>query len=197
MTNNIEYFFKQIYQKSINRILNIDEIEYLSQSQLLIDEFKNILSDSKNFHNYLKYKLPSIDEMYAKNEIYDPKSSSIVDLDQTEMHEEYILLLIDAFNIHSYNASLGQMTLLLICRYYSETAEFIRNLDKMTLLFDDNDCKLHQWIMLSIEKFSYVSEKTNIWFADMNEQLEQNQSIDNFEIINEVSELDSILLELK
>ena len=198
MTNNIEYFFSEIYEKSYSSILNLTEEDRHSQAQLLINEFKNIIPDSTNFHNYLKYELPSIDKMYDNDEIYEAKKLSVAnDFDQTEMHEEYVSLLVDAFNIHSYNTLLGQMTLLLICRYYSETAEFIRNLDKMALLFDDNDWRLHQWIVQAIDKFVNISEKSNIWFTDINELLEKNQSIENFEILNEVLELDSILSELK
>ena len=137
-----------------NKILHITNDEQHAMSELLVEEFSNIIPDSSTFHNYLKYELPSIDKMYENDEVYDSNAvEKINEIDQTEMHEEYVSLLVDAFNIHSYNTHLGQMTLLLICRYYSETAEFIRNLDKMILLFDDYDYNLHLWILQTVDDF--------------------------------------------
>ena len=125
------------------------------------------------------------------------KMNGLNEIDQTEMHEEYISLLVDAFNIHSSNKLLGQMTLLLICRYYSETAEFIRNLDKMILLFDDDDYRLNQWIVKGIDQFVHYSEKSNIWFMNVNDLLDEEKPLDKVPIPEEVYELESILTKLK
>ena len=147
---------------------------------------KNIIPESTNFHNYLKYELPSIDKMYENDEIYDAKQiSGANNFDQTEMHEEYVTLLVDAFNIHSSDLLLGQMTLLLICRYQSETAEFIRNLDKMILLFDDDDYRLNQWILKAMDQFVNLSEKSNIWFMKINDLIDDD-SLEKVEIPEEV-----------
>ena len=157
--------FKHIYQDYIyNKRTDENELNLLSQ--LLMNEFSNIIPESSNFHNYMKYELPSIDRMYEHDDVYSIQiMKEDKNFDLAEMHEEYNLLLVDAFNIYSNNKLLGQMTLLLICRYYSDTAEFIRNLDRMYLLFDENDLKLHQWVVKAIDKFVDSSEKANIWFA--------------------------------
>ena len=198
MTNNIEFFFKNVYQLSLDNILNQSDDEHKSLAKLLVNEFKSIMPSSSSFHNYLEYELPSIDKMYENDDVYNLKMMSEIDnFDSSEMHEEYNSLLIDAFNIYSNNKLLGQMTLLLISRYYSENAEFIRNLDRMELLFDDNDYKLNQWAGKAVDRFVEYSEKSSIWFTKISKFIDENTPMDKVDIIDDVVDLELILHELK
>ena len=136
--------------------------------------------------------------MYENDDVYNLKMMSEIDnFDSSEMHEEYNSLLIDAFNIYSNNKLLGQMTLLLISRYYSENAEFIRNLDRMELLFDDNDYKLNQWAGKAVDRFVEYSEKSSIWFTKISKFIDENTPMDKVDIIDDVVDLELILHELK
>ena len=198
MTNSVEFFYKEIFEKSKiqygNANKNLNEI----LTQRLIDEFDHLIPDSKSFHNYLDYELPSIDKMYENNEIHEMRRfMGLSTINEEEMHNEYISLLIDTFNIHSYDQYLGQLSLLLISRYYSENAEFIRNLDKVILLFDESEWKMHQWIVKEVEQFIHFSEKSNIWFMKVNDLIDSKESIENIQIPEEVMVLDKILKSLK
>ena len=132
------------------------------------------------------------------NEILDIiKLKNINQIDKIEIREHYISLFMDTFSIHNYNSLLGQLTLLLIWRYYSETSEFIRNIDKVVVLFDDSEHRMHQYITNEIEQFIFYSEKSNLWFMNISNMLEENIPIDNIEVFNEVSSLERVLNNLK
>ena len=134
------------------------------------------------------------------NEILDiikSNSNSNSQLDKIEIREHYISLFMDIFSIHNYNSLLGQLTLLLIWRYYSETSEFIRNIDRMVVLFDDSEHRMHQYIANEIEQFIFFSEKSNLRFMNISSKLEENIPIDNIEVFDEVSSLERVLNNLK
>ena len=156
MSNNVEYFHKNIYLPNDHDALRTLKDEDLSQiNSKLTKEFLHLIPDSKTFKNYLEYELPSLDKMYDNNELGDERarifSKSMVvpghhfdgeepnQISIQEMHDEFATLMIDTFNMHSYDPYLRQLTILLICRYHSERAEFIRNLDRTILFFDKND----------------------------------------------------------
>ena len=198
MTNCVEFFYKEIYEKSKQQRGSIDKNMKEILAQRLINEFSHIIPDSHNFHNHLDYVLPSIDKMYEKNEIHEMRRQmGLPSIDESEMHTEYISLLIDTFNIHNFNPLLGQLSLLLLSRYYSENAEFIRNLDKIILLFDENEWKMNQWIVKEVDQFVLYSEKSNIWFMKINDLLESKDSIESIQVPDEVIVLDKILKNLK
>ena len=141
MSNNVEFFYNisSQYRKEDSRKLTNEEYEEIKDT--LIQEFKYLIPDSPSFHNYMVYELPSIDKMYDddKSELF----KSMID-NEDNMHEEFVTLVINIFNLHNYDPLLRQLIILLICRYHSERAEFIRNLDRMILFFDDSDWKFYQ-----------------------------------------------------
>lgn len=49
--------------------------------------------------------------------------------------------------------------MLLICRYQSERAEFIRNLDRVILFFDESDWMFYLWTTQKLQEFVHYSEK--------------------------------------
>ena len=132
------------------------------------------------------------------NEIMDIiKLRGLGSNDKINTRDHYISLFMDTFNTHSYNSLLGQLTLLLICRYYSENSEFIRNLDRTTVLFDDSEWRVYQWINKQIEQFVHFSEKSNLWFLKINNLIDDNQNISNIEVFDEINTLDKILSNFK
>ena len=64
MSNNIEFFYKEIFEKSQKLDINEDNLEELIQ--ILKDEFSYLIPNAKEFHNHLSYELPNISRMYEK-----------------------------------------------------------------------------------------------------------------------------------
>ena len=85
----------------------------------------------------------------------------------------------------------------MICRKYSETAEFVRNLDRVILEFDSSEWRKHQLIVKELEQFVYFSEKSSIWFMKVNDFLEDSLSIDSINVTEEVISLNSTISNLK
>jgi hypothetical protein len=79
------------------------------------------------------------------------------------MHEDFKTLLIDTFNLSINDPYLAQMTLNLIVRYYSEKAEFVRNIDRMVLLFDEKEYIKYQYIHEQLNTLNRKMEKSELW----------------------------------
>lgn len=211
MSNNIEFFYKNIYSKWADQ----DEItdgQIAEINKEMLKEFVNLIPDSPTFCNHLDYELPSIDKMYDNNEldifkgklIKTRKENEIDDLisdelDVKNMHFEYVTLMIDTFNLHSYNPYLRQLIILLICRYHSERSEFMRNLDRTLLFFDKNDWKFYRWAQQLIDKFVDTSEKSSIWLLKIKYLLNEKQhdELEELEINEDLFNLLSILKDFK
>lgn len=203
MSNNVEYFYKEIYlnhHDSEDKFLLDSDYDEINNK--LVREFKNIIPDAANFNNHMEYELPSIDKMYEHNELHMFQDTLATDIHHSaEMHEEFSTLMIDTFNMHSNDPFLRQLIILLICRYHSERAEFIRNLDRTILFFDNSDWRFYCWTNQQLEKFVFHSEKSNIWLlriknmvADIGSSLEAlNDSTVNEELVY----LKSILSDFK
>ena len=161
----------------------------------LIKEFKHLIPDSPSFHNHMVYELLSIDNMYDNDELR--MFRSLIE-NEDYMHEEYVTLIINIFNLHNYDPFLRQLVILLICRYHSERAEFIRNLDRMILFFDDSDWKFYQWVILQLDMFVFYSEKSNIWLLKIkNMIIDSGNDIEEVQVNDELVELMKILDKLK
>jgi hypothetical protein len=213
ISNNVEFFYNEIFLKS-PKPSEFTEHQLNEINDTMLKEFLNLIPDSKTFNNHLEYELPSIDEMYEYNELdiykerlvksrqdkdvdYDEMPSD--ELDIKNMHFEYVTLMIDTFNLNSYNPYLRQLIILLICRYNSERAEFIRNLDRTLLFFDENDWKFYSWSQQHVDKFVYISEISSIWLLKIKHLLSSNEleELEEFEINEDIFTLVSILKHFK
>lgn len=200
MSNNVEFFYSNIFLTYTGRDqkqFSPEETEQINDT--LIDEFIHLIPDSYDFHCHMDYELPSIDKMYESDELELQKESMTRDeLDAAEMHDEYVGLMIDTFNMHSYDPFLRQLIILLICRYHSERAEFIRNLDRTILFFDNNDWIFYCWVQQQLDKFIFNSEKSHIWLQEIKTMLNNLESdFGEFEVSGELLAFTRILKEMK
>jgi len=146
----------------------------------MIKDFKKVLPDDKNFTQQMSYKFPSIDDMYDNKE-FEEFREQIQNYDLgIDMHDNFLVLLIDTFNVSSGDKFLQQMTLTIICRYYSERSELVRNIDRMCLLFDEDESRFFNWVNTTIDQFTRDTEKCSLW---MNE----DDEIDDDALIDQVS----------
>lgn len=200
MSNTIEFFYRNVFSKfklQENEVFSKEDVEKMNK--VLLDEFIHLIPDSHAFHNHMSYELPSIDKMYEQNKfIQNHRSLDIENLAKAEMHDEFVTLLIDTFNEHSQDSFLRQLVMLLICRYNSERAEFIRNLDRTILFFNNNDFNFYRWTQGQLDKFVSFTEKSNIWQLKVRNAL-KNYADDLFEygIIEDMGEIKATLNNLK
>ena len=214
--NNIQFFYKNIFlPNKENGYHNFQEEDYQKMNNILSKEFLHIIPDADSFHKHLKYELPSLDTMYDNNQLDGFKAkiiskstveffkksenSNIKELSVQEMHDEFVALMIDTFNMHSYDPYLRQLTILLIARYHSERAEFIRNLDRTLLFFDQNDWLFYQWVQQQLDKFQINSEKSNIWLLKIKSFIENanKNSFEDAEVTKGLINLKEILSSFK
>lgn len=192
MSNNVEFFYESIYlkYKDVDKRKFTPE-EYSEINKILVSEFTHLIPDIRNFHSHMSYELPSIDKMYDADEL--------VLVNAAEMHDEFVGLMVDTFNLHSHNPFLRQLIILLISRYHSERAEFIRNLDRTLLFFDYSDWTFYTWVQRQLGKFVSNSEKSHIWLMQISKVLNNlGSDIDNSVPVNhELEDLNLTLKELK
>jgi hypothetical protein len=163
-----------------------------------------LIPKAKKFNNHLEYELPSIDEMFKNNELAKfrqpseekDKSKEEKDKSKEEKHEEFISLMIDSFNLHSYSPFLRQQIILIISRHQSERAEFIRNLDRTVLFFDENDWLFYSWVKQQLDKFVVISEEANVTMHTIKKVIEANTNI-NISDIDDLNQLKGVLSDLK
>ena len=158
--NNIEYFFNNVftqYEKKGDEDFTEEETEYINE--IMMEEFPYLIPDAHEFHNFLKFEFYSIDVMYDSDEFEYRRPAGY---DMAEMHDTFVALIIDIFNMHSYDSFLRQLIILLISRYHSERAGFIRNLDRTLIFFDNSDYMFLQWTRQQLDAFLLNSEKSNI-----------------------------------
>ena len=144
---------------------------------------------------------PTNDTNFSHQELEGSEDGSNVKYQNTnllEMHDEFVGLMIDIFNMHSYDSFLRQLIILLICRYHSERAEFIRNLHRTLLFFDKSDYNFCKWTRVQLEKFTFNSEKSNIWLLKIKNTINDlSEDIEEIEVNDELFELLNILSNLK
>jgi hypothetical protein len=161
-------------------------------------EFRHIIPDSESFHRHLHYTFPSIDEMYENEEFDKYKNLFGGDDDENDMHYEFVSLMIDTFNIHNEDSYLQQLVISLICRYHSERADFIRNLDRMMLFYDKDDWNYYTWTQRKLNEFVVYSEKANIWMSKIQETMAtEEMKVDSLSEENEITKLHTLLTEIK
>jgi hypothetical protein len=200
MSNNVEFFYSNIFLKYSGRNQRNFSSEKTDEiNSILLKEFIHLIPDSYEFHSHMNYELPSIDKMYESEELELQKESMNRDeIEAAEMHDEYAGLMIDTFNMHSYDPLLRQLIILLICRYHSERAEFIRNLDRTILFFDNNDWMFYCWVQQQLDKFIFNSEKSYIWLQEIKIMLNEiNNNFDEFKVSGQLLTLTKILKEMK
>ncbi|CAI2387002.1 unnamed protein product [Moneuplotes crassus] len=218
ISNNIEYFYMNIFQPhSETDYQSFSEEDLNNFNQKLCDEFQHLIPDCKDPHQHLKYVLPNLDAMYENNELDQYKvqiisksaiqmleennkgKPSLAKVSVQEMHDEFVALMIDTFNLHSYDPDLRQLIILLIARYHSERAEFIRNLDRTILFFDESDYLFYNWLQQQLEKFIFNSEKSNVWLLKIKALISNfnKEIIEDIEVTEELKDLKQILSELK
>jgi hypothetical protein len=134
----------------------------------MIKDFKKMLPDAKDFMQQMSYDFPSIDEMYEDPE-FEKYRKQVESLSNSnlDMHENFLILMIDTFNVSTSNNYLMQMSLTIISRYYSERSELIRNIERMTLLFNHEEWKFFNWVNETIDSFTRDTEKSALWLVDV------------------------------
>lgn len=95
------------------------------------------------------------------------------------MHQDYKMLLIDIFNTIFQDKTLKQQVLTLIVRFFSEKTEFIRNVEKMMLVFNKQEWFFYKWANDSIDDFTRKVDKSALW-------LKQDDDFDDEKYINSV-----------
>lgn len=169
MSNITEMFYKRVFQKHSGMKLNDSDSLRTKAMRSMVDDFKKVLPDAAEFTQQMSYKFPSVDEMYEDKEFEDyRKQVQSMDAD-IDMHDDFLILLIDTFNVSSNDSYLQQMTLTIICRYYSERSELVRNIERMTLLFDDTEWMFFRWVNNTIDQFTRDTEKSSLWLVDLEE----------------------------
>ena len=116
--------------------------------------FNKFVPDSDNFVQLLQNSFPSFDQMYEDEKYNFYKDNKKNFGDAFDLHEDFLILLVDTFNVCVGNNHLKQMTLTLICRYYSERAEFVRNISKMQVIFNQDEWNFYKWSNITIDEFT-------------------------------------------
>jgi hypothetical protein len=197
LSNNVEFFYNKVYTQFYQKSKTLTDEDYTQINQIWVNEFTSLIPKAKEFKNHLEYKLPSIDEMFKNNELAKfRKPSEEKDKPKEEKHEEFVSLMIDSFNLHSYSPFLRQQIILMISRYQSERAEFIRNLDRTVLFFDENDWLFYSWVKQQLDKFVVISEEANVKMHTIKKAIEANTNI-NLSDINDLNQLKGVLSDLK
>lgn len=187
MSNIVEMFHKRVYTQKDGLHLLSNEKDKVLVMKSMIKDFKNVLPDAKDFTQQMSYKFPSIDEMYD-DEDFNEYRKQVVNMagSNLDMHDNFLILLIDTFNVSGKNKYLLQMTLTIICRYYSERSELIRNIERMTLIFNDEEWRFYNWVNITIDRFTRDTEKSSLWLVDL-EGYDEDEYIDR--VNNNLEEL--------
>ena len=177
MANISEMFHKRVFEKNQGEVLFDNERKRAAAVKTMIRDFKKVLPDDKSFSPVLNYNFPSIDDMYD-NEEFEKFRENIQRLGLgIDMHDNFLVLLVDTFNVSSGNKFLQQMTLTIICRYYSERSELIRNIDRMCLIFDEDEWRFYKWVNETIDQFTRDTEKSSLWMED-EEEFDEDEYIE-------------------
>jgi hypothetical protein len=200
MANNVEFFYNSVFKRNSDSLgdKEVAQKEIDEFNETLVKEFIHLIPDSEEFHQNLIYNLPSIDQMFDYTEANKMHRSSLEENDTSEMHDEFAGLMIDTFNMHSYDPFFRQQIMLLISRYHSERAEFLRNLDRSLLFFDKSDWEFYGWTQSKIEQFMLKSEKAYIWLLELKQMKKEGDNyIRPFTLLDDIKALLNILEELK
>lgn len=177
MANIVEMFHKRVYTQKKGTWLSESETNREKAMKSMVKDFKRVLPDAEEFTRQMSYTFPSVDEMYEDKE-FEAYRTQIQNMDlNIDMHDDFLILLIDTFNVSSNDAYLQQMTLTIICRYYSERSELVRNIERMTLILDEDEWKFYKWVNITIDQFTRDTEKSALWLID-HEEYDEDEYID-------------------
>jgi hypothetical protein len=126
-----------------------------------------VIPEADEFKNLLKFKIPSVDDMYDNKEFADYRQKVTEKHNDIDMHDEFLILMVDTFNVSMNDKLLQQNALNLICRYYSERWELVRNVDRMLLLFNEEEWLTFQFVNKTADDFSRVTERCDMWLNDL------------------------------
>ena len=169
MSNIVEMFYKRVYLNNDGNVLNDSESKREKAMASMIKDFERVLPDSNEFTRQMSFSFPSVDEMYENEEFEKYRQKVQESSDSIDMHDDFLILLIDTFNVSSNDEYLQQITLTLICRYYSERSELVRNIERMTLVFNEEEWKFFNWVNYTIDEFTRSTEKSDLWLIDLEE----------------------------
>jgi hypothetical protein len=179
MSNIVEMFHKRVFKKQNKfNLENITEKDKIKATRTMIKDFKKVLPESAEFKNYMSFSFPSVDEMYDNKEFENYRELVQKKDPNLDMHDEFLILIIDTFNVSTTDKLLQQNALNLICRYYSERSELIRNIERMLLLFNEEEWMFFQWVNKTIDEFTRMTEKSTMWLNNL-EEFDEEQFIDN------------------
>ena len=74
---------------------------------------------------------------------------------------DFNVLIMNVFNNYSSDTRLKQLSGLLVSRFNNHKAEFIRNVNRVELLLDNNDWLFYGWINIQINNYVNFSSKLN------------------------------------
>ena len=140
---------------------------------------KNIEKFANNPTTIKSYVFPTLDKIFEKT--YLKKNSSLFSNAESaqDMHDDFLSLIMDTFNLSIEDTYLAQISMNLIVRYYSDTAEFLRNMDRMVLLYDEKEYTKYQFIHLNLQQLNRKLEKSHLWMSaddeDSRERVEMRQ----------------------
>ena len=167
MNNLVEHFHIDVFRNY--DILNLQG--GMSSQDIaikrMIKDMKSVIINDDEVSLRIPYRFPSIDTMYEKNR--KPFLNKLSKEERANMHDDFRMLLVDTFNTIFSNKALKQSTLTLLVRFHSEKTEFIRNIEKMVLVFNQEEWDFYKWANFTIDTFTRKIDKSALWLNEQDE----------------------------
>ena len=90
------------------------------------------------------------------------KHSEFDQFEQLNLHDTYLTLIIDTFNLSTSDPYLQQLSMNLIARYYSERGELVRNMERILILFNEQEFRMYTAIRTALDKFNILCERSEV-----------------------------------
>ena len=127
----------------------------------MIKNFVDVLPESKTFRKHLDYEFPNLDQFYDEY-LEVRKHSEFDQFEQLNLHDTYLTLIIDTFNLSTSDPYLQQLSMNLIARYYSERGELVRNMERILILFNEQEFRMYTAIRTALDKFNILCERSEV-----------------------------------
>ena len=166
MSNLVEHFHQSVYCKSniLNLHSGLEAQEIAIKNMMKI--MKDTIVDEAEFTRIIPYKYTPLDVIYKDkyHELFEEMK-----IENLGYHREFKTLLVDTFNTIHKDTNLKHNTLKLVVRFFSEKKEFIRNIERMLLVFDRSEWDFYMWTKQEIRKFERKIDKSSLWLQEEDE----------------------------
>ena len=167
MNNLVEHFHRSVYlHKDVLNLHTGLEAQEIALKDM-ITTMKDTIVKETEYSRLIPYRYAPLDVIY--DDKYKQIFEDMPDEQNFILHMDFKALIIDAFNTIHKDTNLKHNTLKLIVRFFSEKKEFIRNIERMMLVFHDSEWDFYMWTKQEINKFERKIDKSLLWLKEEDE----------------------------